>query len=107
MTERQAGDEARGQIYDAARARGHLPPAFNCIGVRPMSTGPRNCTTIWLEKRITSGRVGSGLRAAAFLRAVARWLLPGGIHGRRFVVLLWLALKDRLNQARFDFPFQV
>ena len=37
-----------------------------------------------------------------------RWLLPGGIRGgRRFVVLIWLALAGCLLMARFDFPFQI
>ena len=48
------------------------------------------------------------LVAAAFLLVLARWFLPGGIHGgRRFVVLLWLALSGCLIQARFDLPFQI
>jgi len=37
-----------------------------------------------------------------------RWFFRGGIHGgRRFVILMWLALAGCLVHARFDFPFQV
>ena len=39
---------------------------------------------------------------------VLRWFVPGGIRGgRRFVVLIWLALAGCLIEALFDFPFQI
>ncbi|MCX6924597.1 MAG: O-antigen ligase family protein [Verrucomicrobia bacterium] len=62
----------------------------------------------WLETRITFGWVGSGLIALAFATVVLRWFAGGGIHGgRRFVMLMWLALGGCLVHARFDFPFQI
>ncbi|MCX6930273.1 MAG: hypothetical protein NT154_44750, partial [Verrucomicrobia bacterium] len=62
----------------------------------------------WLETRITFGWIGSGLIALAFATVVLRWFAGGGIHGgRRFVMLMWLALGGCLVHARFDFPFQI
>jgi hypothetical protein len=62
----------------------------------------------WLETRITFGWVGSALIALAFATVVLRWFAGGGIQGgRRFVLLLWLALGGCLVHARFDFPFQM
>jgi len=61
-----------------------------------------------LETRITFGWVGSALIALAFATVVLRWFARGGIHGgRRFVLLMWLALGGCLVHARFDFPFQM
>ena len=62
----------------------------------------------WLETRITFGWAGSALIALAFATVLVRWFLPGGIHGgRRFVLLIWLALAGCLVHARYDFPFQI
>ena len=62
----------------------------------------------WLETRITFGWLGSGLIALAFVAAVLRWFARGGIHGgRRFMILIWLALAGCLVHARYDFPFQI
>lgn len=62
----------------------------------------------WLETLITFGWVGSSLIAMAFLVVIGRWFAPGGIHGgRRFVILVWMALTGCLIHARFDFPFQI
>ena len=62
----------------------------------------------WLETRITFGWVGSSLIALAFATAVLRWFSGGGIYsGRRFILLMWLALGGCLVHARFDFPFQM
>ena len=62
----------------------------------------------WLETRITFGWAGSALIALAFATVLARWFARGGIcGGRRFVVLMWLALGGCLVHARFDFPFQM
>jgi hypothetical protein len=62
----------------------------------------------WLETRITFGWVGSALIALALAAVVLRWFAPGGLHGgRRFVMLMWLALGGCLVHARFDFPFQM
>lgn len=116
MEEGFAGREAE---YDQARPMARDFPWFG--------TGPGTFATVfqlylpagqeeywiqvhndWLETRITFGWVGSALIAAAFLLVLARCFLPGGIHGgRRFIVLLWLALAGCLVHARFDFPFQI
>jgi O-antigen ligase len=62
----------------------------------------------WLETRITLGWLGSGLIALALVVVVLRWFARGGIHGgRRFIILIWLALAGCLVHARYDFPFQV
>ena len=62
----------------------------------------------WLETRITFGRLGSALIALAFIAAVLRWFAWGGIHGgRRFTILIWLALAGCTVHARYDFPFQI
>ena len=62
----------------------------------------------WLETRITFGWVGSALIALAFATVLLRWFARGGIYGgRRFIILMWLALGGCLVHARFDFPFQI
>lgn len=62
----------------------------------------------WLETRITFGLLGSGLLILALGIVLARWFLPGGVHGgRRFVLLIWLAIAGCLVHARFDLPFQI
>jgi hypothetical protein len=44
----------------------------------------------------------------ALVTVLLRWFAPNGIHGgRRFVILIWLALAGCLIHARFDFPFQI
>jgi hypothetical protein len=113
------GLENREQDYDAARPMAADYPVFG--------TGPGTFKTVcqlyrlstetdwyeqlhndWLETRITFGWVGSALIALAFATVVLRWFARGGIHGgRRFVLLLWLALGGCLVHARFDFPFQM
>ena len=53
-------------------------------------------------------RIVIAIFGAAFLVVLLRWFARGGIHGgRRFVVLIWLALAGCLAHARFDFPFQM
>jgi hypothetical protein len=62
----------------------------------------------WLETRITFGWIGSTLIAMAFAIVVLRWIAGQGIHGgRRFVLLIWLAMAGCLVHARYDFPFQI
>ncbi len=62
----------------------------------------------YLETLITFGAVGCALIALALGTVLVRWFTPGGIHGgRRFVILLWLALGGCLVHARWDFPFQI
>lgn len=119
MTELQAGYEGREKMYETARGMaedfrwfgtgpGTFDPLFQLYRSSPDEYWPAQLHNDWLETRITFGRAGSGLIAAGFLVVLARWGLPGGLHGgRRFVVLLWLALAGCLIQARFDFPFQI
>ena len=109
----------RERMYDSARPMAADYPLFG--------TGPGTFETVfqlyrfsmrtywpaqlhndWLETRITFGWLGSGLIALAFVAVVLRWFAQGGIHGgRRFIILIWLALAGCLVHARFDFPFQV
>ena len=119
MTELQAGYEAREKMYATARGMaadyrwygtgpGTFDPLFQLYRSSSDEYWPAQLHNDWLETRITFGWVGCALIATAFLLVLARWWLPGGIHGgRRFVVLLWLALAGCLIQARFDFPFQI
>ena len=113
------GYMSREQDYDRARPMAAEYPVFG--------TGPGTFESVsqlyrvyteenwfaqlhndWLETRITFGWVGSALIALAFIAVVLRWFAGGGIHGgRRFVMLIWLALAGCLVHARFDFPFQV
>lgn len=114
-----AGYAGREAMFDDARPMaadypvygtgpGTFATVFQLYRVSHATYWPAQLHNDWLETRITFGRVGSGLVAAAFLLVLARWFLPGGIHGgRRFVVLLWLALSGCLIQARFDLPFQI
>jgi O-antigen ligase len=87
---------------------GTFDPLFQMYRISPEEYWPVQLHNDWLETRVTFGWLGSGLIAAAFLIAVGRWFLPGGIHGgRRFTMLLWLALLGCMVHARFDFPFQI
>jgi O-antigen ligase len=62
----------------------------------------------WLETRITFGWLGSGLIALALVAVVLRCFARGGLHGgRRFIILIWLAMAGCLVHARYDFPFQM
>ncbi|MCX6923566.1 MAG: O-antigen ligase family protein, partial [Verrucomicrobia bacterium] len=98
------GFQQREQAYDAARPMAADYPVFG--------TGPGTFESVsqlyrastvdnwyvqlhndWLETRITFGWVGSRLIALAFATVALRWFVGGGIHGgRRFVLLMWLAL---------------
>jgi hypothetical protein len=113
------GFQGREQDYDRARPIAADYPVFG--------TGPGTFETVsqlyristeanwyaqlhndWLETRITFGWVGGALIALAFAAVVLRWFAHGGIYGgRRFVLLMWLALSGCLVHARFDFPFQM
>ena len=119
MAQLSEGFETRQAMYDAARPMATDYPLFG--------TGPgtfesvfqlyRNSTDTywpaqlhndWLETRITFGCLGSVLIALVLVAVVLRWFAPGGIHGgRRFIILIWLALAGCLVHARYDFPFQV
>ena len=51
---------------------------------------------------------GTILILAALLTVLTRWFIRGGIHGgRRFMLLILLALVGCLVHARYDFPFQI
>jgi hypothetical protein len=119
MAKAREGLHRREQMYDAFRPMAADYPVFG--------TGPGTWETVsqfyrvsmaaewpaqqhndWLETRITFGWAGSALIALAFATVVLRWFARGGIHGgRRFVLLLWLALGGCMVHARFDFPFQI
>lgn len=119
MAQIEEGYEGREEMYAAARPMAADYPLFG--------TGPGTFETVfqlyrestatywpvqlhndWLETRITFGGVGSGLIALAFLTVLSRWFVRGGIYsGRRFIILLWLALAGCLVHARYDFPFQI
>jgi hypothetical protein len=120
MAQLSEGFDTREAMYEAARPMATDYPLFG--------TGPGTFETVfgqlyrkttdtywpaqlhndWLETRITFGWLGSGLIALAFVGALLRWFAPGGIHGgRRFMILIWLALAGCLVHARYDFPFQV
>ena len=109
----------REQMYDMARPMasdyplfgtgpGTFEPLFQLYRHSLDDYWPAQLHNDWLETRITFGWLGSSLIALAFLAVWLRWFAPGGIHGgRRFVILLWLALGGCLVHARFDFPFQI
>jgi O-antigen ligase len=119
MTQLDAGLENREQIYETARgiARdyrwfgtgpGSFIALFPLYRSGPEEYWPAQLHHDWLETRITFGVVGFGLVLGALGVVLARWWVPGGIHGgRRLVGLLWLALLGTLVHARFDFPFQI
>ena len=114
-----AGYQNREEMYVAARPMAADYPLF---GTGPGTFGtvfqlylissatywPEQLHNDWLETRITFGWAGMALLLAALACAGLRWFVPGGIRGgRRFVVLIWLALAGCLIEARFDFPFQI
>jgi len=113
------GYQDREQMYDAAKPMaadyplfGTGPGTFGSVFQLYLISGstywPEQLHNDWLETRITFGWVGMALLLAALACVVLRWFVPGGIRGgRRFVVLIWLALAGCLLGARFDFPFQI
>ena len=114
------GFEGREQMYQAARPMavdypwfGTGPGTFESVfgqlyRVSTETYWPAQLHNDWLETRITFGWIGTALFALAFVTVLFRWFVPSGIHGgRRFVLLIWLALAGCLLQARFDFPFQI
>jgi hypothetical protein len=113
------GLQNREEIFDSARPMAADYPLF---GTGPGTYGtvfqlylissstywPEQLHNDWLETRITFGWLGLALLLAALACVGLRWFVPGGIRsGRRFVVLIWLALAGCLIEARFDFPFQI
>jgi len=119
MAQLGEGFQHRERMYDLARPMAQDYPLFG--------TGPGTFETVfqlyrfttetywpaqlhndWLETRITFGWFGIGLIALALTVVLLRWFARGGIHGgRRFAVLIWLALAGCLVHARYDFPFQI
>jgi O-antigen ligase len=119
MTEIEEGYEAREHTYETARqmARdyplfgtgpGTFDPLFQLYRASTEEFWPAQLHNDWLETRITFGLLGMGLILLALSLVIARWFVPGGIHGgRRFVVLVWMGFAGCLVHARFDFPFQI
>ena len=119
MRQFDQGFEQREQTYAAARpmAKEHPlfgtgPGTFNVLFQFYRSSldeyWPAQLHNDWLETLITFGWLGSGMIGLAFLLAVTRWFLPGGIPAEwPFVSMLWLALGGCLVHARFDFPLQI
>ena len=119
MGEIAGGFKNREEMYAAARPMAADYPLF---GTGPGTFGtvfrlylissatywPEQLHNDWLETRITFGWTGFVLILAALACVGLRWFVPGGIRGgRRFVVLIWLALAGCLVEARFDMPFQI
>jgi O-antigen ligase len=113
------GFQNREEIFDAAKP---MAADFPLFGTGPGTFGtvfqlylissetywPEQLHNDWLETRITFGWLGLALLLVALACVGLRWFVPGGIRGgRRFVVLIWLALAGCLIEARFDFPFQI
>jgi hypothetical protein len=119
MAHLSEGFEGRQRMYDFARPMaadyplfgtgpGTFETVFQLYRISTKTYWPAQLHNDWLETRITFGWLGSGLIALAFVIVVLRWFARGGIHGgRRFVVLIWLALAGCLVHARYDFPFQI
>ena len=119
MAQLSEGFEIRERMYDAARPMaadyplfgtgpGTFESVFQLYRISTDTYWPAQLHNDWLETRITFGWLGSGLVALAFLAVVLRWFARGGIHGgRRFIILIWLALAGCLVHARYDFPFQI
>ena len=119
MSQISEGFDTREQMYDYARpmARdyplfgtgpGTFEPVFQLYRKSTDTYWPAQLHNDWLETRVTFGWIGSGLIALAFIAVVLRWFARGGIHGgRRFIILIWLALAGCLVHARYDFPFQI
>ena len=113
------GFELRERMYDLARPMaadyplfgtgpGTFESVFQLYRISTDTYWPAQLHNDWLETRITFGWIGSGLVALALAVVLLRWFAPGGIHGgRRFIILIWLALAGCLVHARFDFPFQI
>lgn len=120
MAQVAEGFETREQMYAYARPMaadypiygtgpGTFEPVFQLYRNSPETYWPAQLHNDWLETRITFGWVGSILIGLALVAVVARWFVRGGgIHGgRRFIVLMWIAMAGCLVHARFDFPFQI
>jgi len=119
LADLQENFEAREAMFDTARpmARdypvfgtgpGTFRTVFQLYRISPETYWPAQLHNDWLETRITFGWAGTALIALAFLALLARYFARGGIYGgRRFTIMIWLALAGCLVHARFDFPFQI
>ncbi len=119
MTELEAGYVQREMMYETAARMvtdypwlGIGPGAFEAVFQlyrgSPEEYWPAQLHNDWMELRITFGGLGLGLIALALLLVLARWWVPGGLHGgRRLTVFFWLALTGCLVHARFDMPFRI
>jgi O-antigen ligase len=119
LGEIQEGFSGREEMYEAARpmARdyplfgtgpGTFESVFQLYRISPETYWPAQLHNDWLETWITFGAIGSMLIALSFITVLLRWFARGGLHGgRRFMILMWLALGGCLVHARFDFPFQI
>ena len=115
----EEGFEGREEMYAAARPMaadyplfGTGPGTFETVfQLYRISTGtywPVQLHNDWLETRITFGWLGMLPLLLSLVVIWLRWFARGGLYGgRRFVVLVWLALAGCLVHARFDFPFQI
>ena len=119
MAQLGEGFEYREEMYAFARPMvadapffgtgpGTFKNLFEFYRTSPDVYWPAQLHNDWLETLITFGGVGSSLIILALVAVLLRWFAAGGIHGgRRFVILMWLALAGCLVHARFDFPFQM
>jgi O-antigen ligase len=119
MEQIQEGFEGREEMYAAAKPMakdyplfgtgpGTFESVFQLYRISTETYWPAQLHNDWLETRITFGMVGSLLIVAALVSVFLRWFARGGLHsGRRFILMIWLALGGCLAHARFDFPFQI
>jgi len=112
------GFQNREEIFNSAKPMADFPlfgtgpgtfgTVFQLYLISSSTYWPGQLHNDWLETRITFGWVGMALLLAALACVGLRWFVPGGIRGgRRFVILIWLALAGCLIEARYDFPFQI
>lgn len=119
MTEIEAGYVQREAMYETASRMvedypllgvgpGAFEPVFQLYRGSTADYWPAQLHNDWMELRITFGGLGFGMIGLALILVLGRWWVPGGIHGgRRFVMLIWVALAGALVHARFDFPFRI
>jgi O-antigen ligase len=119
LAELQEGFANREEMYAVARPMaadyavfgtgpGTFDTLFQLYRTSTETYWPAQLHNDWLETRITFGWLGCALIGLALVTVLARWFARGGLHGgRRFMILMWLALAGCLVHARFDFPFQI